>query len=125
MYIISQDKKHLINLDHIVSIDVAQTGPSVEVAAKSAHSLTGEEHYVLGIFEDEKQAAMILEFIAFCKCKSPEKITVIPPVEEVKAGPDIADVLNMIFKGKGREPDGHSGGEMTDDFLEKLFKGVL
>lgn len=102
MYIISQDKKHLINLDHIVSIDAAQTGPSVEVTARPAHSLTGEERCVLGIFEDEKQAAMILEFIALCKCKGPEKITVIPPRRGSKGWAGHCGCSQHDFQGKGQ-----------------------
>lgn len=121
MYIISQDKKHLLNMEHIISVDVNQPLPdgSVKITATSAHEFSDGSEWVLGTFKSERDAENVLEFIAFCKAKGTDKITAIPSEKEMDF--DVADALSKIFgeKKEGKEPSKNP----IDDLIERALKG--
>lgn len=87
MFIISQDKNHFINMDHIISVDVQPDTVSgtVKLFAYPAAQGPQEERYPIGAFKSVEDAQEVLEFLAFCKAKGENKITAIPPADEVSA----------------------------------------
>lgn len=85
MFIISQDKNHFINLDHIISVDVQMdVGNGVaKLFAYPAIQGPQEERYPIGTFKSVEDAQEVLEFLAFCKARGENKITAIPPADKV------------------------------------------
>lgn len=123
MYIISQDKKHLLNTDHIISIDINQPDPdgTVKITASQATELPHNGYYILGSFKSEKSAETVLEFIAFCKANGEDKIAKIPTAEEVET--DISEVLSHILRGS-KDAEDRTGNPLADLF-DALMKGGL
>lgn len=123
MYIISQDKKHLLNTEHIISIDINQPDPdgTVKITASPATELPHDGYYLLGSFKSEKSAESVLEFLAFCKARGEGKITQIPASDEVEDG--ISKIPKIIFGGS-KTTDGRTARSL-DDLFEMLMKGGL
>lgn len=81
MYIVSQDRKRIINVDNVTVFNLEEAGERFAVWAY--FSGNSDECFLVGAYDTEKEADHILGLI-YTEIKSDEKIVVIPKDEARK-----------------------------------------
>lgn len=132
MIIKSQNNRSIINSDFCSGFHIFMD--EQEKQARISAVCDGEEHAVAH-YKTAEQAEEILDYIAVCLAQNSGKVITLPTQHEVEQLLDMkkSGAGGELFKAIIRKANSRGGGcdagkesdEALDEFLGKLFKGVL
>lgn len=129
MFIKSQNNRSIINTDFCSGFYIIPRGQETpelggdKECARLAATCDGEE-LVIARYNTDEQAEEVLDFIGFSIARNNGKITKLPTQDEIEQA-----LRHKTAAGCDGDCDnckeGKTGDAGLDEFLEKLFKGVL
>lgn len=110
MYIISQKNAHLVNMEHIVSIDIVETDKAAAAIVAHVHPSWSIS---LGHYNTVSEAQEVMSYLAWRQDTSPKDTVKMPSANDIKsAREDTHRAMKAIDDEGGIEA-----------FLEKIFGG--